>query len=94
MIELGVLNEEAASSGLTRKHIIRGRVPKPRGGEGRLCGTTNLVLEPTLIAEPLTQSLEEVWDRGACTIPMFSASRSQRKAQQNTAIDASETAIP
>lgn len=24
MIELGVLNEEAASNGLTRKHIIRG----------------------------------------------------------------------
>lgn len=52
MIELGVLNEEAASNGLTRKHILRGRVPKPRGGDGLLSGTTSLVLDPTLMAEP------------------------------------------
>lgn len=76
MIELGVLNEEAASNGLTRKHIIRGRVPKPSGGDGLLCGTTSLVLDPTLMAECGTQPLEKVWDRGARTIAIFSASRS------------------
>lgn len=30
MFELGVPNEEAASNGLTGKHIVGGRVPRPR----------------------------------------------------------------
>lgn len=51
MFELGVLNEEAASNGLTRKHIIRGRVPKPRGGNGLISGTASLGLDPILMAE-------------------------------------------
>lgn len=52
MFELGVLNEDAASNGLTGKHIIGGRVPRPRGGERTIRGTTSLVLDHTWMAEP------------------------------------------
>lgn len=50
--ELGVLNERATSNGLTRKCIIRGRVPKSKGGDGFISGTASLVLDPTVMAEP------------------------------------------
>lgn len=52
MFELGVLNEEAASNGLTGKHIVGGRVPRPRGGERIIRGKTSLVLNHTWIEEP------------------------------------------
>lgn len=52
MFELGVLNEEAASNGLTGKHIVGGRVPRPRGGERIIRGKTSLVLNHIWIEEP------------------------------------------
>lgn len=76
MIELGVLNEEAASSGLIRKYIIRGRVPKTQGRGRASLWDNQLGSRPHIDGRTLTQTLEEVWDRGACSIPIFLASRS------------------